>query len=353
MAEDRDGPAGTAATAVAPRPDVAAAPSAPTFAPPAGTPLAHLPGVIAGRQPTVVVEGVSKWYGDVVAVSDVTFGVGPGVTALLGPNGAGKSTVLKMLAGLLAVSSGRVTILGQPARGKPDAYRRLGLVPEQEELYPFLTGREFVRLNAVLQKLPRPEAAAERAIATVEMGDAADRKLGGYSKGMRQRIKVAAALVHDPDVLLMDEPLNGTDPVQRAHLIALMRALGQAGKTVLVSSHVLVEVERFAENIVVIVNGKLAAAGDYRAIRDKIDRHDHAVRIRVDAPRRLAAALIADPSTRSVQVGTDGRLVAETNDVPAFYRAVPALARREGVRLYEIAPADESLTSVFAYLVER
>ncbi|MDP9471663.1 MAG: ABC transporter ATP-binding protein, partial [Chloroflexota bacterium] len=181
---------------------------------------ASLPGLIAGRRPSIVVDHVSKWYGDVVAVSDVTFGVAPGVTALLGPNGAGKSTLLKMMAGLLAASSGDVRILDQPARGKPDAYRRIGLVPEQEYVYPFLTGCEFVRLNAVLQKLPDPDAATERAIATVDMTEAAKRKLGGYSKGMRQRIKVAAALVHDPDVLLMDEPLNGTDPVQRAGLIA-------------------------------------------------------------------------------------------------------------------------------------
>jgi ABC-2 type transport system ATP-binding protein len=306
-----------------------------------------------GIAPTIVVDHVSKWYGDVVAVSDVTFGIGPGVTGLLGPNGAGKSTILKMIAGLLATSSGTITILGGPSRGNPQTYRRLGLVPEQEQLYPFLTGREFVRMNAILQRLPDVDGATERAIDIVEMGSAAGRKVGGYSKGMRQRIKVAAALVHDPDVLLMDEPLNGTDPVQRAHLIALIRDLGAAGKTVLVSSHVLVEVERFAENIIVIVNGKLAAAGDFRAIRDKIDEHDHAVRIRADRPRRLASALIGNPATRSVRLDTNDHLIAETNDVRAFYRAIPVLARETGVRLFEVQPDDESLTSVFAYLVER
>ena len=324
---------------------------------PAAVPAAEapqvLPGLVAGRSPTIVVEHVSKWYGDVVAVSDVAFGVAPGVTALLGPNGAGKSTMLKMLAGLLAASSGSVRIHGRPARGEPGTYRRLGLVPEQEQLYPFLTGREFVRLNAVLQKLPDPDGATDRAITLVEMTNAAGRKLGGYSKGMRQRVKVAAALVHDPDVLLMDEPLNGTDPVQRAGLIGLIRELGAAGKTVLVSSHVLVEVERFAENILVIVNGKLAAAGDYRAIRDKMDQHDHAIRIRADDPRRLAAALIAEPSTRAIRFDGAGRLVAETNDVRAFARAVPAVARREGIRLLEVQAVDESLTSVLAYLVGR
>lgn len=317
------------------------------------TPLEHLPGIIAGRPATIVVDHVSKWYGDVVAVSDVTFGVGPGVTALLGPNGAGKSTLLKMMSGLLNTSSGKITILGQPARGDPEAYRKLALVPEQEYIYPFLTGREFVRLNAVLQKLPNVDAATERAIGLVEMTDAAGRRLGGYSKGMRQRIKVAAALVHDPDVILMDEPLNGTDPVQRAGLITLIRQLGAAGKTVLVSSHVLTEVERFAENIIVIVNGKLAAAGDFRAIRDKIEAHPHAVRIRASQPRELAAALIAEPVTRSVRIDADGRIVAETADVRAFYRTIPTAAKRLDIRLLEIQPADESLTSVFSYLVER
>jgi ABC-2 type transport system ATP-binding protein len=314
---------------------------------------ATLPGVISGREPTIVFEHVSKWYGDIVAVSDVSFGVTPGVTALLGPNGAGKSTCLKMISGLLATSGGKITLMGEPARGHPQAYKRLGLVPEQEQLYPFLTGREFVRMNAILQRLPDVDAATDRAIETVELGAAADRKVGGYSKGMRQRIKVAAALVHDPEVLLMDEPLNGTDPAQRAHLIRLIRELGSVGKTVLVSSHVLVEVERFAENILVIVNGKLAAAGDFRAIRERIDNHDHAVRIRADEPRFLAAALINHPATRSIRIDRDGKIVAETNDVRAFYRELPRLAQRSNVRLYEVQAADESLTSVFAYLVER
>lgn len=316
-------------------------------------PEKYLPGIIPGRPVTIVVDHVSKWYGDVVAVSDVSLGVGPGVTGLLGPNGAGKSTLLKMMSGLLAVSSGSITIDSQPARGRPNAYRQLGLVPEQEYIYPFLTGREFVRLNAILQKLPDVDAATDRAIATVEMVEASKRKLGGYSKGMRQRIKVAAALVHDPNVILMDEPLNGTDPVQRVSIINLIRQLGAAGKTVLVSSHVLTEVERFAENILVIVNGKLAAAGDYRAIRDKIDAHPHAVRIRADNPRSLAAALVNQPVTRSIRIEPDGRIIAETADVRAFYRAVPKMAQQVDVRLLEVQPADESLTSVFAYLVER
>jgi ABC-2 type transport system ATP-binding protein len=311
-----------------------------------------LPGVIPGREPTILVDHVSKWYGDIVAVSDVTFGVSPGVTALLGPNGAGKSTTLKMMAGLLSASAGKITTDGVSPRGHNKVYKKLGLVHESEHIYPYLTGREFVRFNARLQHVPHFNEAVDRAIELVEMTGPTSRKIGGYSKGMRQRIKVAAALVHDPEVILMDEPLNGMDPAQRAHMIALIRELGKT-RTVLISSHVLAEVERFAENIIVIVNGKLAAAGDFRAIRDKIDAHDHAVRIRADHPRWLAMALMGNDATRSVRMDRDDRIVAETVDVRAFYKALPALAKKADVRLYEVAPADESLTSVFAYLVER
>jgi ABC-2 type transport system ATP-binding protein len=220
-------------------------------------------------------------------------------------------------------------------------------------IYPFLTGREFVRLNARLQKVKPLAGAVERAIDLVDMQSAADRKVGGYSKGMRQRIKVAGALVHDPAVILMDEPLNGTDPVQRAQLIKLIRELGTSGKTVVVSSHVLVEVERFAENILVIINGKLAAAGDFRAIRDKIDAHDHEVRIRASDPRRLASALIGQPAVQAVRIDAQDRIIAATNDVRTFYHVVPIAAQRERIRLFEIQPTDESLTSVFSYLVEK
>jgi ABC-2 type transport system ATP-binding protein len=311
-----------------------------------------LPGITAGRTPTIVVQHVSKWFGDIVAVSDVSFGVTKGVTALLGPNGAGKSTVLKMMSGLLGPSSGSISILGKNARGNVGIYRTFGLVHESEHVYPYLTGRDFVRMNAILQKLKDVDGATEKAIGLVEMTGAANRKVGGYSKGMRQRIKVAAALVHEPDVLLMDEPLNGMDPAQRAHMITLIRDLGRT-KTVLVSSHILAEVERFADNILVIVNGKLAAAGDYRAIREKIDDRDHSVRIRADSPRWLAVALIGHPATRSIRIDGENRIVAETTDVRAFYRALPALAKRANVRLYEVQATDESLQSVFAYLVER
>jgi ABC-2 type transport system ATP-binding protein len=318
----------------------------------ASTPVSALPGVTGGREPTIVVDQVSKWYGDIVAVSDVSFGVTSGVTALLGPNGAGKSTLLKMMSGLLTASSGKITILGKPAKGNVETYRTFGLVHESETVYPYLTGREFVRMNAILQKMQDIDTATDEAIAQVDMERAAGRNVGGYSKGMRQRIKVAAALVHRPDVVLMDEPLNGMDPAQRAQMIDLIRKLGST-KTVLVSSHVLAEVERFADNILVIINGKLAAAGDYRAIRDKMDDRAHVVRIRANHPRWLAVALIGNPATDSIKIDNENRVIAETHDPRAFYRALPALAKRADVRLLEVQAADESLQSVFSYLVRR
>jgi len=311
------------------------------------------PVALLSYEPTIVLDHVSKWYGDLVAVSDLSFSIGPGVTALLGPNGSGKTTTLKMVSGLIGQSAGQISIKGLPPRGDAETYRTFGLVSDVEQLYPYLTGREFVRMNAVLQRMAEPDEAARRAIDVVEMDYAAGRKLGGYSKGMRQRIKLAAALVHDPEVLLMDEPLNGTDPAQRAHMIQLIREFGKMGKTLLISSHVLVEVERFAENIVVIINGKLAAAGNYHTIRERIDNQPHVIRLRASDPRLLGSALLAEPSIRSIKIDEAGRILAETNDARSFYSLVPGVARKHDVRLFEIEAADESLESVFSYLVKR
>ena len=313
----------------------------------------------AMAEPTIRVSQVSKFYGDVVAVSDISFTLEPGVTALLGPNGAGKSTTLEMLTGLLSPSTGSIEILGRPVRGDRELYRNVGLVPEQELIYPFLTAREFLYLNATLQGLRDPEAAAQRALEIVDLVGDADRKLGGFSKGMRQRTKVAAALVHDPQVILMDEPLTGTDPLQRRRVIELIKQLGAEGRTVVVSSHVLDEVERFADRILVIVNGKLAAAGNFHTIRERMDEQASKIRVRADDPRRLAAALIRHPSVSGVIVERpiieDGQpsLRVESNDVRAFYAAVAGIAAEEDVTLYEVSALDDSLTSVFAYVVGR
>ena len=306
-----------------------------------------------GRTPSIVLEHVSKWYGDVVAVSDVSFGVTPGVTGLLGPNGAGKSTLLKLMAGLLAPSTGAVRIFGRPARGRPAAYRRLGLVPEQEQLYPHLTGREFVRLNAILQKLTDPNAAADRAIALVDMADAADRRLGGYSKGMRQRIKVAQAIVHDPPIFVLDEPLNGLDPAQRRRIVELIRRLGAEGRTILVSSHVLVEVERMAPRVVVLVNGRLVAEGETLAIRALLEERPRTLRVEVaDRVAELAQALIGARLAQAVRLD-DGTLVAETDDLETLGRRLPVLAQAQGVTLRRVEPLGDDLESVYAYLTAR
>ena len=301
---------------------------------------------------TIVLKDVSRWYGNVVAVNGMSFSASPGITGLLGPNGAGKSTVLHMLSGFLEPSAGEVTVLGEPAWGNPELYRKLGLVPERESVYGSLSGFEFVRLNARLQGLPEPERAAREAIRLVDLEDAADRKTGGYSKGMKQRIKVAAALVHDPEVLLLDEPFNGADPRQRLHMTELFRRLAADGRTIIFSSHILEEVERLAERVLVVVGGRLAASGDFREIRRLMTDRPHTFTLRTSDDRRLAAALVAHESVLGVELG-DGRLTVRTSQLGAFALAIPAIARACDVTLRELRPTDESLEDVFSYLVNR
>ncbi|REF37781.1 ABC transporter ATP-binding protein [Thermasporomyces composti] len=297
-------------------------------------------------------ERASRWYGNVVAVNDVTMTIGPGVTGLLGPNGAGKSTLIHMMSGFLAPSAGSVTLDGQPLWRNHEVYRRIGLVPEREALYDNLTGWRFVLANAQLHRLPDPEAAARRAIELVDMTSAQHRRVGTYSKGMKQRIKVATALVHDPAVLLLDEPFNGMDPRQRLHMMDLLRHLGEQGRTVLFSSHILEEVEQVASQIEVVVAGRHAASGDFREIRRLMADRPHQYVIRSSDDRRLAAALIADGSSSGVEVDTrEGCLRVQAVDFQRFTWLVPQVARHAGVRLYEVSPTDESLESVFSYLV--
>jgi ABC-2 type transport system ATP-binding protein len=322
-------------------------------------PVAGWPGAVppppaedGGPPPPLAVQNVSRWLGNVVAVNDITFDLGPGVTGLLGPNGAGKSTLLNLMAGLLRPSAGSVRITGTPAWGSPDIYRRVGLVPEREAVYPYLTGREFVQLNARLHRLDDVGAAVERAIATVELSEAADRSIGTYSKGMRQRIKLAGALVHEPSILLLDEPFNGLDPRQRLHMMALLRAMAAEGRTILFSSHILEEVERLADSVLVIYAGRLAASGDFRSIRRLMTDRPHTFLVRSSDDRRLAGALLSDPVVFGVEL-IDGRLTVRTSEFGAFARIVPAVARAAGISLYELSPGDDSLESVFSYLVRR
>jgi len=305
-----------------------------------------------GTTAAITVSSASRWYGNVVAVNDVSFEVGPGVTGLLGPNGAGKTTLLHMAAGLLAPSAGSVRVLGQEAWRNPAIYRRVGLVPERESMYAFLSGREFTLASAKLHGVDDPEAAAARAIALVDLADAAERRIGTYSKGMRQRIKVAAALVHDPPVLILDEPFNGMDPRQRLQMFELLRRMADEGRTILLSSHILEEVERVSESVLVIYAGRLAASGDFRSIRELMTDRPHVFYVRSSDDRRLGSLLLTEESIFGVEIESAG-LRVRTSDLASFTRRMPRLARDSHISLFELAPKDDSLESVFAYLVNR
>jgi len=302
--------------------------------------------------PAMQVEHVSRWYGNVVAVNDVSFALGSGVTGLLGPNGAGKTTLLHLLAGLLAPSAGTVRIGGRQVFRDPDVYSMVGLVPEREAVPDYLTGRRFVRANAELQAVADAPSAVDAAIATVELTDAADRPIRTYSKGMRQRIKLAAALVHEPRILLLDEPFNGLDPRQRLHMMDLLRRMASEGRAILFSSHILEEVERLAEAVLVVYAGRLAASGDFRSIRRLMIDRPHRFTIRSSDDRALGAALLSDPTVFAVDLA-DGRLAVQASDLGAFGRIVAPIARAAGIRLHELTPTDDTLESVFSYLVRR
>jgi ABC-2 type transport system ATP-binding protein len=299
----------------------------------------------------VVVEQVSKWFGDLVAVSDVSFAVPAGVTALLGPNGAGKSTLIRMLCGLTRPSQGTVRVLGRDPHADVDLAGSIGLVPQQEGVFETLNAFEFVRLAAVLHRVEQPDAAAAAALATVELDPHDTRRLPTYSKGMRQRVKVAQAIVHQPAVIVLDEPLTGLDPRQRLHMIDLFQRLGAEGRCVIVSSHVLDEVERFGSQVLVIAQGRLAAVGDFHAIRALMDDRPLRLRVRTDRPRELAGRLVTGAAVKAVQVG-EATVVIDTGDVVAFRHAIAREARDLGARLYEVVALDDDLESVFRYLVD-
>jgi ABC-2 type transport system ATP-binding protein len=304
-------------------------------------------------EPRVVAEGVSKWFGSLVAVSDVSFEIGPGVTALLGPNGAGKSTMLRMLCGLARPSRGTVRVLGRDPRSDVGLTRSIGLVPQQETVFEPLTAHGFLRLTATLHGLPDPEASAAAALEQVGLDPSDTRRLPAYSKGMRQRVKVAQGLVHDPTVVMLDEPLTGLDPRQRADMVALFRRLGAEGRCVLVSSHVLGEVERLGSEILVMSQGRLAAAGDFRELRALMDDRPMRVRVRTDRPRDLAGALLEGGTVVGARLDGDEVLELDTNDARELAHALAPLARDRGARLLEVVPLDADLEGVFRYLVQR
>ncbi|MEO5824557.1 MAG: ABC transporter ATP-binding protein [Gemmatimonadales bacterium] len=303
--------------------------------------------------PVIRVDRVSRWFGSVVAVSDVSFDIGPGITGLLGPNGAGKTTLLRMMTGLAATSSGSVTAFGETVRDNPPLYRRIGVMSEHETVYGFMKGREFVTMMGRLRKVPDLSTAVDRAIALVDMTDAQHRPLDTYSRGMRQRMRLAATLVHDPEILVLDEPLNGADPRQRVHFKHLLQTLAAEGRTIVLSSHILEEVEQLADTMLLIVNGKLAASGGYRAIRAALNQRPYHVRVLADAPRRLAAALVELPSVDAVHVDPDGALIVLSRNVLDLQVELPKLAQAGSIRLHRVEPLDDSLESVFGYLVEK
>jgi ABC-2 type transport system ATP-binding protein len=306
----------------------------------------------AQNTPVISVESISKWFGSVVAVNDVTLAVEPGITGLLGPNGAGKTTLLKMIEGLAAPSDGTVTILGETPRNNPELFRRVGVMSEHEAVYGFQTGRQFVEFSAKLHRVPTVQEAATVAIERVGLADAQHRPLGTYSRGMRQRMRLAATIVHEPEVIILDEPLNGTDPRQRIDFHDLMRQLVDEGRTILISSHILEEVETLADRILLMVSGKLAASGDYRAIREKLDEQPYSVRVVSSDSRRLAAALVELESIESVSLGSEYEITLLSKNVAVLQRSLARIAKDRGIRLERVEPLDESLESVFSYIVE-
>ena len=304
--------------------------------------------------PIVSAEHVSKWYGQVIGLNDVSVAVPPGITGLLGPNGAGKSTFMKLITGQLAPNKGSIKVLGEPIWRNPHLYFQIGFCPEQDAFYERMTGLEWVtalvRLNGLDEQAA--SAAAVRALTAVDLMEAANKKIGAYSKGMRQRVKLAQAIVHDPQLLILDEPLSGMDPLARRKTIRMIRDWGRAGKSIIVSSHILHEIESMTANILLINNGRILAEGDVHAIRDLIDEHPHTVYVRADNPRGLARDFIDRTDVRSMRF-EEGAVIVETGKPDAFYTRVTELAASgEYGTIEEVTSPDDNLQAVFEYLVK-
>ena len=303
----------------------------------------------------VATEHLSKWYGQVSGLNDVTVGVPPGITGLLGPNGAGKSTFMKLITGQLKPSKGAVRVLGEPIWGNHELYRRIGFCPEQDAFYERMTGLAWVTALVRLNGLGEDEAraAATRAMEAVDLMDAAGKKIGAYSKGMRQRVKLAQALVHDPELLILDEPLTGMDPIMRRKTIRLIKDWARAGKHIIVSSHILHEIESMTSNILLINNGRILAEGNVHTIRDLIDTHPHTVYVRGADPRALARRFLAEDDVLSMKFET-GAVVVETARPDSFYARLTELAASgEAGQIDEVQSPDDNLQAVFKYLVKQ
>ena len=298
--------------------------------------------------------GLSKWYGQVIGLNDVTVRVPSGITGLLGPNGAGKSTFMKLMTGQLKPSKGTIRVLGEPLWGNPKLFFRIGFCPEQDAFYDRMTGLEWVtalvRLNGYDER--QADAAAKAALEQVDLMPAAGKKIGAYSKGMRQRVKLAQALVHDPELLILDEPLTGMDPIMRRRTIRLIKDWALAGKSIVVSSHILHEIEAMTSNILLINNGRILAEGNVHQIRDLIDEHPHTVYIRADDPRALARRFLADDDVLSLRF-EPGAVIVQTGKPDVFYARLTDLAASgDAGAVGEVTSPDDNLAAVFQYLVK-
>lgn len=296
-------------------------------------------------------ERLNKWYGRVIALNDVTFSIEPGITGLLGPNGAGKTSFMRIAIGLMQESSGTVRILGERPWNNPKLAVRIGYCQEHDGFYEWMTGRDFVTSLARLRGVAHPGPAAADALDRVRLTEVASRRISTYSRGMRQRLKIAQAIVHAPEFLVLDEPLTGCDPLVRQELIAFVKSLAQEGKSVLVSSHVLHEIEQLTRRIVLIHRGRLVAEGDVREIRGLIDRHPHTIRVKTDRPRELAALLAREPEVVELKFA-DGAVWVRTNEPDSFYGKLPRIALEKGCPVAEIESPDDNLEAVYRYLTE-
>jgi ABC-2 type transport system ATP-binding protein len=296
---------------------------------------------------------LSKWYGQVIGLNDISLNVAPGVTGLLGPNGAGKSTLLKLITGQLKPSKGSLRVLGERVWGNPGIYRRVGLCPEQDAFYDRMTGLEWLTALVRLQGSTEQDARrlALTALDQVDMTDAAGKRIGAYSKGMRQRVKLAQAIAHSPELLILDEPLSGMDPLARRKTIRLLRSWAASGKNVIVSSHVLHEIEALTSNILLMHNGRVLAEGNVHQIRDLIDEHPHTVCIRAKHPRELARQLVAQDDLLSLRFDADS-LYVQTSRPDTFYARLTEMAADGSGEILEVTSPDDNLQAVFEYLVK-
>jgi len=303
----------------------------------------------------IEITNASRWYGQIIGVNDVTCTIGPGITALLGMNGAGKSTLLRLITGQLQPTTGDVKVFGQQPFANPEVFKHIGYCPEIDNFYEYMSGREFVKYMARLSGMSASEAKTKtnEMITMVGMSDRADRKIKGYSKGMRQRIKLAQAMVHNPDIILLDEPLNGLDPVGRHEFLGVLGHLASIGKTILVSSHILYEVEQMTHSILLLHRGRLLATGDLGVIRDLIDKYPHKVRIETTEPRKVAARLTEMANVVSAKIDEKNlEIELEVRDPNVFYASLSALVLEQNMPILSFSSPDNNLESVFQYLVE-